>query len=147
MPEYLRNSVTESGDAIDYRDWQVPLGRRFRALKLWFVIRAYGVRGLQQVIRHHIALAQTFAGWIEADPKFELAVPANLNLVCFRRIGSDQTNQELIEAVNRSGRAFLTHTVIEGQYCLRMCIGQTYTELRHVEDAWDTIRECSVSGE
>ena len=87
LPEYLRNQATESGAVIDYRDWQVPLGRRFRSLKLWFVIRHYGVEGLQHHIRRHVELAQQFAAWIREDDRFELAAPAPLNLVCFRHSG------------------------------------------------------------
>src|SRR6202007_314253 len=83
LPEYLRNQATESGAVIDYRDWQIPLGRRFRALKLWFVLRHYGVQGLQHHIREHVALAQEFAKWIRGDERFEIAAPAPLNLVCF----------------------------------------------------------------
>ena len=78
LPEYLRNKATESGAVIDYRDWQVPLGRRFRALKLWFVLRSFGVEGLRSAIRRHVALAQELAGWVEADPRFELAAPVTL---------------------------------------------------------------------
>ena len=141
MPEYLRNEATQGGEAIDYRDWQIPLGRRFRAMKLWFVIRSYGVRGLQAFVRHHIGLAEEFEGWIEADPAFELVIPRSLNLVCFRKRGHDDDNRALLRRLNESGRIFLTHTVIDGRYCLRFCIGQTYTERSHVERAWQLIRE------
>ena len=141
MPEYLRNEASEGGEAIDYRDWQIPLGRRFRAMKLWFVIRSYGVSGLQAFVRHHIALAEEFEAWIEADPAFELAIPRSLNLVCFRKRGDDDDNRALLRRLNESGRVFLTHTVIDGRYCLRFCIGQTYTERSHVESAWQLIRE------
>ena len=141
MPEYLRNEATDSGTAVDYRDWQIPLGRRFRALKLWFVIRSYGIRGLQAFVRHHIALAEEFEGWIDVDPEFELVVPRSLNLVVFRKRGQDDDNRALLRRLNESGRVFLTHTVIDGRYCLRFCIGQTYTERKHVEAAWALIRE------
>jgi aromatic-L-amino-acid decarboxylase len=94
LPEYLRNQATESGAVIDYRDWHIPLGRRFRALKLWFVIRHYGVEGLQHHVRHHVALAQQFTGWVEAHEDFELVVEPPLNLVCFRHVGGDAVNQE-----------------------------------------------------
>src|SRR6266436_2229373 len=93
LPEYLRNQATESGAVIDYRDWQIPLGRRFRALKLWFVIRHYGVEGLQHHVREHVRLARQFAGWISEDERFELAAPAPLNLVCFRLKAGDDQNQ------------------------------------------------------
>ncbi|GIV78923.1 MAG: aromatic-L-amino-acid decarboxylase [Litorilinea sp.] len=139
LPEYLRNQATESGAVIDYRDWQIPLGRRFRALKLWFVIRHYGVQGLQHHIRRHVALAQEFARWVQADPRFELAAPAPLNLVCFRHRAGDEINQQLLDRLNRSGRLYLTHTRLDGRLTLRMSIGQTHTERRHVEQAWSLI--------
>jgi aromatic-L-amino-acid decarboxylase len=141
LPEYLRNQATESGAVIDYRDWQVPLGRRFRALKLWFVIRYYGVEGLQHHIHRHVALAQEFAGWVAASPDFELAAPAPLNLVCFRHTGGDELNRRLLERLNRSGFLYLSHTSLAGKFTLRLCVGQTNTEERHVKQAWDYIRD------
>ena len=141
LPEYLRNEATESGAVIDYRDWQVPLGRRFRALKLWFVLRHYGVAGLQHHVRRHVELAQRFRSWIEADERFELAAPAPLNLVCFRHRGGDDANRELLDRLNRSGDLYLTHAVLGGRVALRLCVGQTRTEERHVADAWRRIRE------
>jgi aromatic-L-amino-acid/L-tryptophan decarboxylase len=141
LPEYLRNKATESGAVIDYRDWHIPLGRRFRALKLWFVIRHYGVSGLQYHVRRHVELAQRFASWIKGDPDFELAAPVPLNLVCFRRRGGDAVNQALMDRLNRSGDLFLTHTRLDDRLTLRLCVGQTYTELRHVERAWARIQE------
>jgi len=140
LPAYLDNAASASGATIDYRDWQVPLGRRFRALKLWFVVRSYGVAGLQALIRHHVALTAELARWIAADADFELAAPPSLNLVCFRRRGSDADNQALLARLNGSGALFLSHTVLDGRYCLRLCVGQTYTERRHVEAAWQRIR-------
>jgi aromatic-L-amino-acid/L-tryptophan decarboxylase len=136
LPEYLRNKATESGAVFDYRDWHVQLGRRFRSLKLWFVIRHYGVEGLRYHIRQHVALAQEFAGWVQASERWELAAPAPLNLVCFRHVGGDELNRTILERVNRSGRLYLTHTVLDGRYTLRLCVGQTNTEARHVEAAW-----------
>jgi aromatic-L-amino-acid decarboxylase len=141
LPEYLRNEATASGAVIDYRDWHVPLGRRFRALKLWFVIRWYGVEGLRHHVRRHVQMAQDFAAWVEADPRFELAAPRPLNLVCFRLRGGDEANQQLLERLNRSGRLYLTHTRLGGRLVLRLCVGQTHTEPRHVREAWDRIRE------
>ncbi len=141
LPEYLRNQATESGAVIDYRDWQIPLGRRFRALKLWFVIRHYGVEGLQHHIRRHVALAQQFAEWVKADASFELAAPAPLNLVCFRLKSGDAANQALMDRLNRSGDLYLTHTRLNDLITLRLCVGQTNTEARHVERAWKRIRE------
>jgi aromatic-L-amino-acid decarboxylase len=140
LPEYLRNVATESGAVIDYRDWQIPLGRRFRALKLWFVIRHYGLEGLQFHVRQHVALAQAFAGWVEAHPQFELAAPAPLNLVCFRHTGGEAINQELMARLNASGRLYLTHTRLNGELTLRLCVGQTHTEARHVQAAWAKIQ-------
>lgn len=140
LPEYLRNRATDSGTVIDYRDWHIPLGRRFRALKLWLVIRHYGVEGLRHHVRRHVELAEMFAGWVEADPDFELTTPMTLNLVCFRHRGGDATNQMIIDRVNDSGKLFLTHTRLNDRFVLRLAIGQTYTEQRHVEAAWDAIR-------
>ncbi len=141
LPEYLRNRPTESGAVIDYRDWQVPLGRRFRALKLWFVIRHYGIEGIRYHIRQHIELAQALRGWIEEDERFEVAAPAPLNLVCFRHRGGDDANRSLLDRLNDSGDLYLTHTVLDGRFTLRLCVGQTRTEARHVERAWKTIRQ------
>jgi len=141
LPEYLRNQATESGAVIDYRDWQVPLGRRFRALKLWFVIRHYGVEGLQFHIRRHVQLAQEFAGWVKASEEFELVAPAPLNLVCFAHKDGDDFNRRLLDQLNGSGKIFITHTVLNGRYVLRFCVGQTHTEARHVRAAWDLIRK------
>ena len=145
LPEYLRNQATESGAVIDYRDWQIPLGRRFRALKLWLVIRHYGVEGLRHHVRRHVALAHEFARWVQAAPHFELAVDPPLNLVCFRHRGGDELNQALMDRLNGSGDLFLTHTRIQDRLTLRLCIGQTQTERRHVEGAWRRI--CEVAGE
>jgi aromatic-L-amino-acid decarboxylase len=141
LREYLRNQATESGAVIDYRDWQIPLGRRFRALKLWFVLRHYGVEGLQHHIREHVMLAQMFAGWVRSDERFELAAPAPLNLVCFRLKSGDAANQSLMEHLNRSGDLFLTHTRLNDRFTLRFCVGQTNTQCKHVERAWKRIQD------
>ncbi len=140
LPEYLRNEATSSGAVVDYRDWHVPLGRRFRALKLWFVIRHYGVEGLRYHVRRHVELAKKFASWVGADPRFELAAPVPLNLVCFRHRGGDAANEELLRTLNASGKLYLTHTKLGSRYTLRMSIGQTRTEERHVREAWEMIR-------
>jgi aromatic-L-amino-acid decarboxylase len=145
LPEYLRNRATESGAVIDYRDWQVPLGRRFRALKLWFVIRHYGVEGLRHHVRRHVELAQLFAQWVRADERFELAAPAPLNLVCFRHRAGDQVNQRIMDRLNASGDLYLTHTRLNDRLTLRMSIGQSQTELRHIERAWQRIRDEAAS--
>ena len=144
LPEYLRNQATESGAVFDYRDWHVPLGRRFRALKLWFVIRHYGVEGLQRHIRRHVELAHAFAGWVRGDPDFEILAPTPLNLVCFRHRGDDECNARLLQAVNASGEIFVTHTKLNGRFALRLAVGGTYTEHRHVELAWRVIREAAA---
>ncbi len=144
LPEYLRNAATESGAVFDYRDWQVPLGRRFRALKLWFVIRHYGVEGLRHHVRRHVELAQAFVRWVQASPRFELAAPAPLNLVCFRHRGGDALNERLLARLNGSGKLYLTHTKLGERYTLRLCIGQTHTELRHVRAAWQAIEETTA---
>ena len=144
LPEYLRNQATESGAVIDYRDWHVPLGRRFRALKLWFVIRSYGVAGLRAAVRAHVALAREFADWVRADRDWELVGEPPLNLVCFRHRGGDAANQRILERVNAAGRIFLTHTKLAGRYTLRLSIGQTRTERRHVERAWAELRRCAA---
>ena len=141
LPEYLRNSATESGEVFDYRDWHIPLGRRFRSLKLWFVIRHYGVEGLQYHIRRHIEMAHQFTEWVKEDPRFELAAPVPLNLVCFRHRGGDESNQKLMERLNRSGDLYITHTRLNDRFTLRFCVGQTNTEQRHVLNAWRRIQE------
>jgi aromatic-L-amino-acid decarboxylase len=141
LPEYLRNKATESGAVFDYRDWQIPLGRRFRALKLWFVIRHYGIEGLQHHVRRHIELAQQFASWVKNDSRFALAAPVPLNLVCFRHRGGDQVNQALMDRLNHSGDLYLTHTRLNDRTTLRLCVGQTNTQARHVHRAWQRIQE------
>jgi aromatic-L-amino-acid decarboxylase len=141
LPEYLRNKATESGAVFDYRDWQIPLGRRFRALKLWFVIRHYGIEGLQYHVRRHVELAQKFAGWVRNDSRFEIAAPAPLNLVCFRHKSGDEVNQKLMDRLNRSGDLYLTHTRLNDRFTLRFCVGQTNTMERHVEEAWRRIQQ------
>jgi aromatic-L-amino-acid decarboxylase len=145
LPEYLKNKATESGAVFDYRDWQIPLGRRFRSLKLWFVIRHYGVEGLQYHVRQHVAAAQKFAGWVRADARFELAAPAPLNLVCFRHRGGDAINQALMDRLNRSGHLYLTHTRLNDRLTLRFCVGQTNTTLQHVTRAWERITEACAA--
>ena len=140
LPEYLRNQAAGSNVVFEYRNWHVPLGRRFRALKLWFVIQHYGVEGLQFHVRRHVRLAQTFLGWVQEDSRFELMAPAILNLICFRLKASDELNEELLRRLNRSGKLYLSHTRLNGKYTIRFCVAQTRTELRHVQQAWDAIR-------
>ncbi len=141
MPEYLRNKATESGEVFDYRDWHIQLGRRFRSLKLWFVIRHYGVEGLQYHIRNHVRMAQLFAGWVKDSEAFELILEPPFNLVCFRLKGDDDLNMKLMNAINESGEAFFTHTKLNGQVVLRMSIGQTHTEEKHLEKMWKLLRK------
>lgn len=141
LPEYLRNQATESGAVIDYRDWQIPLGRRFRALKLWFVLRSFGSEGLQERVRRHIDLAKQFVEWVTADDRFEMAAPVPLSLVCFRHKGGDAVNQYILDTLNNSGQLYLSHTKLDGKLTLRLSIGQTNTEQRHVERAWQLIKE------
>jgi len=145
LPEYLRNQATESGAVIDYRDWHIPLGRRFRALKLWFVIRHYGIEGLQHHVRQHVALAQQFAEWVRQDDRFELAAPVPLNLVCFRLKAGDAANQALLDHLNRSGELYLTHTKLNDRFALRLSVGQTNTQERHVKKAWELIQKAAES--
>lgn len=141
LPEYLRNKATESGAVFDYRDWHIQLGRRFRALKLWFVIRHYGIEGLQHHIREHIRLAQEFKQWVIDSDDFELVVEPLMNLVCFRHKAGDNFNLQLMNTINENGKIYFTHTKLNNQIVLRMNIGQTHTEPRHVEAAWEIIQK------
>jgi aromatic-L-amino-acid decarboxylase len=147
LPEYLRNSATESGAVFDYRDWQVPLGRRFRALKLWTVLRWYGAEGLRAHIRRSVALAAEFASWVAAEDRLELLAPHPLALVTFAvrpaagDADPDQAGRRLLAALNASGRAYLTHTVVNGRFAIRLAVGSVHTERRHVEAVWQAIRE------
>ncbi len=144
LPEYLRNAATESGAVIDYRDWHIPLGRRFRALKLWFVIRHYGAEGLAHHVARHVELAQEFASWVAADDRFELVVPPRLNLVCLRVASDgDEATQRVLDAVNDSGQAFMTHTRVDGRLVIRVSIGQTTTEAEHVARLWRLIGDAA----
>ncbi|MFC4006358.1 pyridoxal-dependent decarboxylase [Nonomuraea purpurea] len=147
LPEYLKNTATSVGSVIDYRDWQVPLGRRFRALKLWTVLRWYGAEGLRAHIRKGVELAQELASWIAAEPGFEVREPHPLGLVCFRPVwqeldaaDADRATMRLMELLNTSGSMYLTHTRVDGRVELRMAIGGVATERRHVERAWEQIR-------
>ncbi|HEU5319908.1 MAG TPA: pyridoxal-dependent decarboxylase, partial [Methylomirabilota bacterium] len=147
LPAYL--STRERGHVIDYRDWSVPLGRRFRALKLWFVIRTYGVAGLRRMVAEHIELARELEGWLAGADDFELLAPRSLALVNFRyhprgvddAAALDRLNERLLEALNDSGALYLTQNRVRGAYALRLVVGQTSTRRRHVEAAWARIRE------
>jgi aromatic-L-amino-acid decarboxylase len=151
-PEYLRTAYDD--DVVNFRDWGIQLGRRFRALKLWFVIRSYGVEGLRALIRRHVALARELAGWIEADPEFELMAPVPFGLVCFRWRPAGRTedqldalNARLLAAVNAGRRRHLTHTRLGGRYVIRLVVGQRTTEREDVVAAWEAVRGAAVSGE
>ena len=141
LPEYLRNAASESGAVVDYRDWQIPLGRRFRALKLWFVVRSYGVAGLQQHIRSTVDWAQELAQEVRADTRWELAAPAPLNLVCLRASAGDDVTREVMERINASGAAYLTHTKLDGRFVLRVAVGAVTTRREHVQDVWQLLNE------
>ncbi|WP_229405027.1 pyridoxal-dependent decarboxylase [Micromonospora sp. NBRC 110038] len=143
LPEFLRNAASDSGAVVDYRDWQVPLGRRFRALKLWFVLRWYGVEGLRAHVRSHVALADRFAARVRADDRFVLAAPHPFSLVCFRLAAGDEASAGLLERVNATGRVFLTHTRVAGRFTLRLAIGSPLTTQAHVDDAWELISEAA----
>ncbi len=149
LPEYLKTATR--GQVNDYRDWGVQLGRRFRALKLWFVIRSFGIEGLQQTLRLHMACAADFEAKVNAHPNFELVLPRSLNVVVFRfKPSHEETlekindqNEELIKALNSSGKVFISHTKVKGVYCIRMVLGNTQLEQRHVDEVWAWIMEAS----
>jgi aromatic-L-amino-acid decarboxylase len=144
VPEYLRTAEGDASAVKNYMDYGIQLGRRFRALKLWFVIRAYGADGLAAHLREHCRLARTFADWVDADPRFERLAPVPFSTVCFRYrpegIGDEtrleHINARLIDAVNASGQAFLSHTKLDGRYTLRLAIGNMATRQEHVVRVW-----------
>ena len=146
LPAYLQSR--ETGEVIDYRDWGVPLGRRFRALKLWFVLRSYGVERLQAMLRDHIAWTTELAERIAAAPEFELVTPPRLALLTFRYrpralddAALDRLNERLLHALNDEGRLYLTQTRVRGRYVIRFAIGQLYTTRAHVQRAWQVVAE------
>ncbi|MFX0013368.1 MAG: pyridoxal phosphate-dependent decarboxylase family protein [Promethearchaeota archaeon] len=146
LPEYLK---TKAEGVKNFRDWGLQLGRRFRALKLWFVIRNLGVEGLQKKVRYHISLANSLSKEIEKSPNFELLAPVPLNTVCFRyhppTIDDDeelnQLNEKLLHQINKTGKLYMTHTKLNGKYTLRMVTGQTYVQEKHVNQAWSRIQK------
>jgi aromatic-L-amino-acid decarboxylase len=140
LPEYLRNAATESGAVIDYRDWQIPLGRRFRALKLWFTIRHHGTSGLQALVREHIALAQGLAQRVQAEPQLVPVAPAPWSLCCFRARAGDEATQRIIDRINASGHAFVSHTRVDGHLVVRVSVGAPTVAPRHLDALWDLIR-------
>ena len=151
VPEYLRTAEGESEAVRDYMDYGVQLGRRFRALKLWIVIRAFGVDGLRRRIREHIRIGRQLAGWVDSDPDFERLAPVPFSTVCFRFRPEavrnqderyvEELNQALLDAVNDTGEVFLSHTRLRDVYALRLQVSQLRTEERHVRRAWELIRE------
>jgi aromatic-L-amino-acid decarboxylase len=150
VPEYL---VTTAPDAVvNLMDYGVQLGRRFRALKLWFVIRAFGAEGLAERIRYHVALAREFARWVDDAPDWERLAPTPLSVVCFRyappgtsEAERNAVNAAIMEAVNRSGQVYLSHTKLGDAYTLRLAVGNLRTERRHVEEAWSLLRDTAAS--
>jgi aromatic-L-amino-acid decarboxylase len=150
-PAYLRTA--QDAEVVNFRDWGIPLGRRFRALKLWFVLRSYGAEELRTMLRRHIALGHELASWVDAEPHWERMAPAPLGLVCLRHVPPELAGDEaalaahnaaLMARVNASGEVFLTHTLLDGRYVIRVAIGQFRTERRHVEGVWGLL---TVNGE
>lgn len=139
LPPYLRNEASASGAVIDYRDWHVPLGRRFRSLKLWWVLRSYGAEGIRDLIRHHVAMADELAARLEADPRFELVAPHPFALVCFRCTAGDEATSALAAAVNATNEVYWTPSVLEDRPMIRVSIGQARAEWRHLEHLWGLI--------
>jgi aromatic-L-amino-acid decarboxylase len=140
LPEYLRSKAAEVGAAIDYRDWQIPLGRRFRALKLWFTIRDGGAQAAADMIERHVDLTQQLASWVAEDDRFEIVAPHPLNLLCIRLRDGDAATDALIEAANATREVLCTRTVLDGRSALRVSIGARRTEERHVRAAWELLR-------
>jgi aromatic-L-amino-acid decarboxylase len=138
-PEYLRNPATSSGAVVDYRDWQVPLGRRFRALKLWFVLRTYGAEGLRRHVRRHLALTDELRARLEADERFVFCAPPALDLLCFAHVRGNAVTEQLLRDVNGTRRVLLSHTVLAGRYTIRCAIGGAWTERCHLDELWEII--------
>jgi aromatic-L-amino-acid decarboxylase len=146
LPEYLRNQASASGAVIDYRDWQIPLGRRFRALKLWFTIRHYGAEGLRHHVREHVTLAQELAERIESHDELELAAPVPLNLVCFRHKGGEAETQRMLDELNATGEVLLTHTRLDDHLVVRVSVGTAATTKRTVDRLWELIGDAAEVG-
>ncbi len=149
LPEYLKTQ--SRGQVNDYRDWGVPLGRRFRALKLWFVIRSFGVSGLQERLRYHLQLTKQLQQKIKESDNFEIMAPVALNTICLRYHPSgtndpaqlDKINENLMHQLNESGKVYFTHTRLNGNFVIRFVIGQTNVTEKHIENAWNLIQEFS----
>ncbi|VAH01192.1 unnamed protein product [Triticum turgidum subsp. durum] len=152
-PEYLKNDATDSGEVTDLKDMQVGVGRRFRGLKLWMVMRTYGTAKLQEHIRSDVAMAKMFEDFVRADDRFEVVVPRNFALVCFRikatgamtEEDADEANRVLMENLNKTGKAYLAHTVVGDRFVLRFAAGSSLQEERHVRSAWDLIKKTTSS--
>ena len=140
-PAYLRNEASDSGRVVDYRDWQVPLGRRFRALKLWFVLRTYGASGLRDHVRRHVRWARETADWIDAHPSYERVAPVPLGLVCFRHAGGDDRTRAVQAGLDAGPDFHLTPTEIDGRPVIRLAVGGTWTEAHHVAAVRDLLDE------
>jgi aromatic-L-amino-acid decarboxylase len=145
VPEYL---TTPEAGAVNYMDYGLQLGRRFRALKLWFVLRHFGAEGIREHLRRHIALAQEFASWVEAELGWEVLAPHPLSVVCFcyappgsSEVQRDALNAEILRAVNATGEVFLSHTKIDGRYAIRLAIGNLRTQKGDVQHAWRLLRQ------
>ncbi len=141
LPEYLKTS--DANTVVNFRDWGLGLGRRFRALKLWFVFRWYGLSGLQNHIRTHLSLGALLEELVRADPRFEVVAERKFNLVCFRLKNSDEENLALLQRINRSGRLFITHCRLNGKIALRIVPGSPLLEEKHVREAWQVIAALS----
>jgi aromatic-L-amino-acid/L-tryptophan decarboxylase len=141
LPDYLRSQAAESGAVIDYRDWQIPLGRRFRSLKLWFDLRLDGVAVTQAMIREHVALTRQLAEWVASDERFEIVAPHPLNLLCLRLGEGDAATDRLIEQANDTRTVLFTRTVLDGRSVLRFSVGARTTEERHVRSAWNLLQQ------
>ncbi|CAI9107535.1 OLC1v1006908C1 [Oldenlandia corymbosa var. corymbosa] len=146
-PEFLKNKASERNLVVDYKDWQIPLGRRFRSLKLWMVLRLYGLENLQAYIRNHIKLAGLFEELVNQDSRFEIVAPRKFSLVCFRLLhqqdddSANKVNHDLLDAVNATGRIYISHTVLSNKYTLRFAVGAPLTEEKHVVDAWKILQD------
>jgi aromatic-L-amino-acid/L-tryptophan decarboxylase len=141
LPEYLRSQAAERGAVIDYRDWQVPLGRRFRSLKLWFHLRIDGIEAVKEMVREHVRLTQQLAQWVADDERFEIVTPYPLNLVCLAVRDGDAATDRLIEQANATGTVLFTRTVLDGRSVLRFSIGARATQERHVRSAWELLQQ------
>jgi aromatic-L-amino-acid decarboxylase len=147
LPPYLQNAASASGLVVDFRDWQVPLGRRFRALKLWWVLRSYGARGIRYHLREHMRLAQELGERVDADPRLELVTPVSFALVCFRHRSGDDVTDSLARAINGSGRAYVTPSSIDDRRFIRVSIGQTTTAQEDVDRLWGIVQAALAAEE